>query len=208
MMIGRGALVVILVGGLCACATNQRSGLTSSPYVKAAARTPSAVNFVTLHSFLGYKTDGSIPQGSLVYLNGSFFGTTSDGGSSNDGTVFEMTPSGTEQVLHSFSGPDGITPLGVLTPYNGMLYGTTAGYGSSQFGTIFQINPSTGQYRLLHVFTDSDGGPPNALVLLKNILYGSTTGGGSKATAWGAIFGFDPVTEQFQVKYRFQGGTD
>jgi uncharacterized repeat protein (TIGR03803 family) len=46
-----------------------------------------------LHSFSGFPTDGAIPYGGLIPDgSGNLYGTTSQGGVSNCGTVFELTP--------------------------------------------------------------------------------------------------------------------
>jgi hypothetical protein len=58
-------------------------------------------------------------------------GTTGVGGVYNSGTVFEITSSGTEKVLYSFTGgADGAWPQGPLVlDAEGNLYGTTAAGG-------------------------------------------------------------------------------
>jgi uncharacterized repeat protein (TIGR03803 family) len=50
--------------------------------------------YTSLHDFTGqYSSDGAFPTSSLVLDgNGNLYGTTSQGGSSNDGVVFEITP--------------------------------------------------------------------------------------------------------------------
>lgn len=62
------------------------------------------------------------------------YGTTYNGGTSNKGTVFTLTPPTTtggpwtEAVLHSFTGSDGSNPHApVVMDSNGVLYGTTLG---------------------------------------------------------------------------------
>ena len=58
-----------------------------------------------LHTFKG--KDGANPSLGLVRdARGNFYSTTAYGGAFNLGTVFELTPKGTESVLHSFSGVD------------------------------------------------------------------------------------------------------
>jgi uncharacterized repeat protein (TIGR03803 family) len=82
------------------------------------------------------------------------YGTTWGGGATNCGcgTVFAVTPSGSETVLHRFEGgKDGAFPSAGLINVGGILYGTTyAGGGgncpaSRSFpggcGTIFSIAP-------------------------------------------------------------------
>ena len=44
-----------------------------------------------LYSFKG-KPDGAGPQAGLLELNGTLYGTTADGGSHGEGTVFKITP--------------------------------------------------------------------------------------------------------------------
>lgn len=87
----------------------------------------------TLHSF-GATGDGSYPLYSLATgKNGTLYGTTEYGGTpSSDGTVFAVTPSGSERVLLAFpNGPKGAYPEGgLLVGNDGALHGT-ASYGGS-----------------------------------------------------------------------------
>ena len=56
-----------------------------------------------------------------------FYGTTVNGGASNDGTVFTVNPAGAERVLYGFTGvPDGAQPKATLLAYRDALYGTTS----------------------------------------------------------------------------------
>ena len=99
----------------------------------AAAQAPTAPTLKTLYSFTG-GSDGSNPEGNMVMgPGGTLYGTTTAGGSSNNGTVFSLTPPAspggpwTESVLYSFAGaPDGALPVGsLLMGPRGTLYGTT-----------------------------------------------------------------------------------
>src|SRR5438552_4056734 len=55
--------------------------------------------------------DGSNPSGSLIQAgDGSFYGTTSRGGASGNGTVFKIDAAGTLMTLHRFGGSDGANP--------------------------------------------------------------------------------------------------
>jgi uncharacterized repeat protein (TIGR03803 family) len=47
---------------------------------------------------------GTRPYAGLTEVHGMFYGTTRAGGTKNKGTVFSMSPGGTEKVLHSFGG--------------------------------------------------------------------------------------------------------
>ena len=100
-----------------------------------------------LHSF-GSGTDGRAPAAPLLEVNGTLYGTTLTGGSHSCGsyyrcgTVFSITPSGTEKVLHSFgSGSDGGFPTAGLTDMNGTLYGATSKGGKYDEGTVFALTP-------------------------------------------------------------------
>ena len=76
------------------------------------------------------------PRASLIDVNGTFYGTTQNGGY-GWGTVFSITPSGTETVLYSFgAAPDGETPLASLIDVDGTLYGTTSEGGSIPVAAI------------------------------------------------------------------------
>src|SRR5438874_6110444 len=46
----------------------------------------------------------------VLATDGNFYGTTSQGGANNDGTVFRITSSGKVMTLHSFNGTDGARP--------------------------------------------------------------------------------------------------
>jgi uncharacterized repeat protein (TIGR03803 family) len=82
----------------------------------------------------------------LVNLKRVLYGTTSAGGTSNNGTVFSATTSA-EKVLYSFAGgSDGTEPFAGLIDVKGTVYGTT-GYGGSRgcdkagCGTVFAFTP-------------------------------------------------------------------
>jgi uncharacterized repeat protein (TIGR03803 family) len=104
------------------------------------AITPAGIETV-LHAFAGGATDGAGPSVALIQgTDGNFYGTTPTGGTSNDGTVFEMTPTGVVTVLHSFSGPDGINPqAALLQATDGNFYGTAAGGGTANQGIVFKF---------------------------------------------------------------------
>jgi uncharacterized repeat protein (TIGR03803 family) len=93
-----------------------------------------------IYSFKG-GSDGANPSAGLTYVNGALYGTTYAAyGSNSDGTVFKITPSGIESVLHNFTGADGEHPVfGRLIELNGVLYGTTE-ESSSGAGTVFGVS--------------------------------------------------------------------
>ncbi len=105
---------------------------------------------IRVYSF-GNGTDGTIPEGSLIFDSaGNLYGTTSEGGIRGLGTVFKLSPrqsSGyTETVLHSFgNGNDGYRPENSLIfDSAGNLYGTTETGGLRGWGTVFEMSPRQG----------------------------------------------------------------
>ncbi|HLY01103.1 MAG TPA: choice-of-anchor tandem repeat GloVer-containing protein [Candidatus Cybelea sp.] len=140
-----------------------------------------------IHSFYGGKGDGENPEAGLTDVNGTLYGTTSEGGANCErsssggcGTVFAITTSGTEAVIHSFgAGTDGRLPQSALVNLNGTLYGTTASGGTKDHGTVFSIT-TAGTETVLHSFNGRDGADPYAhLINVKGTLYGTTYGGGA-----------------------------
>jgi uncharacterized repeat protein (TIGR03803 family) len=98
-----------------------------------------------LYSFKGGK-DGSLTTTTLIADgSGNLDGTTSGGGGSCDcGTIFKLTPSGTESILHRFgsSNTDAKYPYYGLTPdANGNLFTSTVAGGLYGQGTVYGITP-------------------------------------------------------------------
>lgn len=98
-------------------------------------------DYTTLYSFLGGATSGAQPNGSLTFDGTTLYGTTRNGGSTDEGTVFGINLDGSGfNVLHSFtSATDGANPLGDLAYENGALYGWTSAGGSGGNGTLFAL---------------------------------------------------------------------
>jgi uncharacterized repeat protein (TIGR03803 family) len=99
-----------------------------------------------LYSFSSAGSDGQYPYGGLTMDGaGRLFGTTEDGGTINQGVVFELSKSGstwTESVVHSFTGgSDGEEPSGNLLLSNGQLYGMARYGGTSNDGIVYTIAP-------------------------------------------------------------------
>jgi uncharacterized repeat protein (TIGR03803 family) len=150
-----------------------------------------------LYSFGATDNDAASPQAALAQgPNGSFYGTSASGSSALSGTIFEVTPSGAETVLYSFSGGnDGGLPNTALTfGSDGNFYGTTSSEGLNGYGTLFKITPA-GAFSSLYSFaalnTNSEnpiGANPSAALAVgrDGNLYGSCAYGGANGT--GTIF--------------------
>jgi uncharacterized repeat protein (TIGR03803 family) len=174
-----------------------------------------------LYRFTG-QPDGSNPESRLVMdSNGNFYGTTYFGGSGTAcqygcGTVFELSKTGEETVLYSFTGVlDGANPIaGVVIDAKGRLYGTTYYGGNSGCfngcGTVFELN-KTGKETVLYSFCLSDSCPdgmnPGAGVVIdtKGNLYGTTVYGGS--SGYGTVFKVSKTGNE-TVLHTFTGSPD
>lgn len=163
-----------------------------------------------IYTFKG-SPDGELPTTGLVDVGGTLYGTTAAGGAYTScsrsgcravvctggcGTVYSITPSGHETVLHSFgNGADGIDPLGSLVAVNGTLYGTTSEGGADTCtfgcGTVFSITTSGAENLVYSFGSYPDGNSPRAGLLdVGGTLYGTTTFGGTYHN--GTVFALTP----------------
>jgi uncharacterized repeat protein (TIGR03803 family) len=144
--------------------------------------------FTVLNSFAG-GTDGRGPVAGLYRdAAGNLYGTTSEGGGSDWGTVFKLDTTGKETVLYRFSGgADGGAPMaGLIQDAAGNLYGTTSyggvtNCGGGPCGVVFKLDPK-GNETVLHAFTGSpDGADPLAALIQDSAgnLFGTTREGGT-----------------------------
>ena len=151
----------------------------------------------TLHSFAG-GADGSNPRYTNLVFDaaGNLYGVTEFGGSTSEGTIFELSPQAggawTESVLYTFAGgtSDGANPLGGLVfDTAGNLYGSAYAGGSSKCGGgcggVFELSPQAGggwKEQMLYFFQGgNDGSTPDSLLIIDPAgnLYGMTQFGGS-----------------------------
>jgi uncharacterized repeat protein (TIGR03803 family) len=174
-----------------------------------------------LYNFDGGTGDGAFPDYDLAFdAAGNLYGTTSEGGIGWNtpvrgwGTVFELTPSGsewTERVIHFFV--YGYRPQsGLIIDKAGNMFGETGGSAKGA-GSIYEMkNESTGwKFGTLFTFDGTDGYYPNGGLILDDAgnLYGMTGSGG--AVCCGTVFEVkhganDTWTES--LLYSFTGGTD
>jgi uncharacterized repeat protein (TIGR03803 family) len=160
-----------------------------------------------IYTFAGPPGDGSNPVAGIVTdTAGNFYGTTAYGGANGYGTVYQITPTGTEKVLRVFTGgvDGGIPNGGLIRDKNGDLFGTTYSGGAAGFGTVFKLSPS-GTFRTLYSFPDrAHGTNPNAGLLrdAAGNLYGTTQYGGDENR--GTVFKLDADGEE-SVIYSFSG---
>ncbi len=134
--------------------------------------------------------EGTSPMLGLIFdSSGNLYGVAGEGGASNAGSVFKLTPSGssfTEKTLYSFKGgTDGGTPVGsVVMDTSGNLYGTTKLGGANGVGVAYKLTKSGSTFTesVIHAFGGSgDGQYPvgNLIFDSSGNLYGTTEGGGA-----------------------------
>jgi uncharacterized repeat protein (TIGR03803 family) len=187
-----------------------------------------------LHHFDASSLDGDTPSGPLTAApGGTIYGTTFTGGACNQGTVYQLTPSGgtwTYTRVHDFGATatgcdynDGEQPLAGVTLANGVLYGTTSSGTNPGCGTAFSIVPgATPVYTKLYDFgqtsTDACGPAAPVSVDAAGNIYGSTTRGGSGPVSTecgagcGTLYELSPAAAgqpyTMKVLYSFTGGLD
>ncbi len=168
-----------------------------------------------LYNFGSTANDGERPsEAKLIQAtDGNFYGTTDQGGTSNGGTVFRVTPAGVETVLYSFpvgSSVNGYcTCFGVVQGSNGDFYGTTQeGGGSGSYGTVFNVT-AAGVETELYAFGSqaNDGERPYAGLIegSDGNFYGTTSFGGT--TNGGTVWKVTPAGVE-TVLYSFGSAPD
>lgn len=212
-------LVPLLIGTasiLAACSGSQPS-LSLPAEGLASQQSLGRNSYQILHPFGRSAEDGAHPAADLIDVNGTLYGTTVSGGSHGAGTVFSITASGQETVLHSFgSSGDGAKPSARLLNVNGTLYGTTSLGGKNYSGTVFSITLG-GAEKVLHSFDSSyqyghgNGGsiPEAGLTNVKGTLYGTTAQGGAypcnSAEFCGTVYSIT-TNSKFKVLHSFGKG--
>lgn len=204
--------VVSVLGGRCwpiylaLLVTLGCGGGSSSPTTQIqTSPPPSPYTFSVPHSF-GGGTDGGFSRSALVLDSaGNLYGTTSGGNGAGIGSVFKLTPGGSETVLFNFTGQGdvGFDPYGGVTlDPQGNLYGATFYGGNSlnNAGTIFQITPS-GQMTTLYSFPGAPGNPEGGVIRDTNgNLYGVTVSVTCDAsTGCGDLFEVQPSGEEITL---------
>ena len=192
-----------------------------------------AQTFTTLYDFTSApapdytNNDGASPASGLILLGNTLYGTTYNGGSREEGTVFAIDIDGTGFTnLHSFtalSGSGGVLSTGTnsdgalseagLILSGNTLYGTATEGGTNGNGTVFAVNTDGTGFTVLHTFTatfgtvgvwgtNSDGAFPEApLILSGSTLYGTAGSGGPSGS--GAVFALNTNGTSFTILHTF-----
>ena len=148
-------------------------------------------SLLVLATFTGTANGANPLSGLTADASGNLFGTTSSGGASGAGTVFEIAKTGGTfgalSVIATFTGSaNGAAPHGGLTTdASGNLFGTTANGGANGLGTVFEIaktGSTFGTLTTLAYFDSTHGSHPYGALAVDaagNLLGTTNSGGGS-----------------------------
>lgn len=171
------------------------------------AATNAGVKLKVVHSFSGL--DGINPGLDSVLRRGpggALYGVLQQGGASNSGVLFRVSPTDRFSLLYSFAGAlDGSQPTALVAGGLGMLYGTTAFGGVYSYGTAFRVGLD-GSVNAIHQFDGSDANHPSGtLVWLNGAFYGAS--GGSGVTGRGTLYRMTPAGD-VSIAFDFNDSAD
>jgi uncharacterized repeat protein (TIGR03803 family) len=162
--------------------------------------------FTPLHYFNAAAGDGAQALANVVRDSaGNLYGTTEFGGTHSGGTVFKLSPSGEETILHSFTGgTDGNFPFNAVTlDGKGNIYGYVFLFQDGDQtgnGKIYKI-AKDGTFSIAYDFSTGFGAngadPVGSMILGRDgNFYGVTHAGGSNTVITaGTIFKFTPQNQ-------------
>ncbi len=175
--------------------------------------TSGAVETLVRFAGVGRSAIGSGPTALVAAADGDFYGTTRNGGASEQGTVFQLTPDGRFSTLVEFTGSSGETrgdgPRSLIQARDGSLWGTTeaGGLPLNNAGTVFKITPAGVFTTVVDFDNATTGSTPTDLVEGSDgNLYGTAYQGG--AGSGGTIFRISPsgtFTKLHDFEFSFDG---
>ncbi len=157
----------------------------------------------------------AIPSIHLMTMkNGVFYGVSSSKlyGQESDSYLFTFDP-----ATHVFTVKYQLvgSPAGAIVEKDGKFYGMLIGaLGNGDFGNIFEWDPQTNiVVKKINFPEEEKGFPTGSMILLGNKFYGLCSGGAGIAYYGGppedpllngSLFEWDPVTNDFNIKYDFE----
>jgi uncharacterized repeat protein (TIGR03803 family) len=119
----------------------------------------------TLYAFSGNPTDGGLAIAGLVEgTDGELYGSTSEGGHDNSGTLYRISTSGQYQLFYSFVERFGHQVDGTLAQdTSGVFYGTTSTGGAYGEGSLYSLNMGLSPFIALVRYTGYIGRPVEIL---------------------------------------------
>ena len=132
--------------------------------------------YQVLHSFTGGPNDGSDPQGRLLLIGSTLYGTTVNGGSSGKGIAYSVDGDGSNfQVLYNFN--SAANPSAALTLVGSTLYGTSSSGGTGGNGAVFSLTRALPPGpQVTDVFVDGTTWSPSYLSALVTAGHGNGNG--------------------------------
>jgi uncharacterized repeat protein (TIGR03803 family) len=161
-------------------------------------------------------TMGCYPYGSLIQgIDGNLYGMANQGGTSDSGTMFKCSTTGTFTTLVNFNHTKGSLPYGsLIQATNGYLYGMTEMGGASNQGTLFKCT-TAGTFSSLGFFANGEYPLGSVIQATDGNLYGMTSGGGAHGDGYvfkcglsggfSDIFDFNSVNGQNPFSSLYQG---
>jgi uncharacterized repeat protein (TIGR03803 family) len=151
--------------------------------------------FTVLKSFpgapAGSNHDGTIPQADLLIDGNTIYGSTSNGGSNELGTIFRINADGSDfTVLKQGILNEGAGYFSGLILDSNVLYGVSFSGGIFTNGSVFRISTNGSDYSVIKsfsaaatnesgIFTNAEGINPECTMIFDNgVLYGTTVSGG------------------------------
>ena len=210
------AAVAFIAVSLTNCARSQNAVMPPSTAhgAQRIIKPASIDGYRILYNFKG-GSDGWRPWSTPIALDGNLYGTTRFGGMRCQGygcgTIFVLSASGVERVVHRFNADNGKFPFAGLIEVGDVLYGTTSGGGGAAqctggCGTVYKFSRS-GNFTVLYRFKgapDGDGPAYGNLLAVNGVLYGTTYMGG--ATGVGSVFAVTPSGAE-HIVYSFKKST-
>jgi uncharacterized repeat protein (TIGR03803 family) len=200
---GSASFGILLLSGTSLYGTTSGDGLYSGGSVFAI--NTDGRNFTVLHFFTNAEyggTDGVLPRGDLILSGNTLYGTCSDGGTYNGGTVFAINTDGTDYRI-VFNLGVGVGTPGAGVPLSGLILSGNTLYGTASRGApVFSVHTDGSGFTNLYgaVAYPSFAG----LVLSGKTLYGTTFYGGVGVNN-GTVFAINTDGTGFTNLYNFTG---
>lgn len=168
----------------------------------------------TLVSFTGAggAAKGAFPSaGLMLAADGALYGTTTNGGADDYGTVFKVTTAGVFTSLLDFTGMTGAKKGSVPNPLflhsDGFFYGSTQAGGINDMGTIFKMTAAGALTTLAELSGTSapnlGAAPSGRLIVSGTVIYGTAQWGGMSDC--GTVFSLPTSGNSFTTRVNFSG---
>ena len=136
----------------------------------------------------------------------TYWGTTSNGGAQDQGTIYSITEGGVHTVAHEMERFEGVFAQSDLLQVGGKFYGVTRFGGEFNSGVLFEWDPATDTYTIRRSFNGTtDGGQPlrGLTQAINGRLYGVCSVGGANGV--GTLFEYILGNGNYTVRHNFGG---